>query len=320
MEEIIGLSGYEVNLEQIWRRLCCVLLVVLLVSGLYYVAETYEAALSGSGETEAVQKRTHAAEGADSTDLAGEDMLLLAEPSNMLDGVTDMERWKETVIPKTQEEQVSHTGLLGAQADTAGNLSVSEQETVPGEAQATPVPAVLTIHLHGNGGTPDMTTFTEPLDALLPEAWSIPFRLGKVFNGWYLDAGCTIPFSEVKEGVEQLELYAGWKELAGFVSDDAGHITSCATEEVIQDGILALPSDMACTGIESGALAAVADQVTEIYIPANITYIGEGAFENLPNLMYIETAAGNPNYYSEGGILYTASGEMIACPAWYTVE
>ncbi len=320
MEEIIGLSGYEVNLEQIWRRLCCVLLVVLLVSGLYYVAETYEAALSGSGETEAVQKRTHAAEGADSTDLAGEDMLLLAEPSNMLDGVTDMERWKETVIPKTQEEQVSHTGLLGAQADTAGNLSVSEQETVPGEAQATPVPAVLTIHLHGNGGTPDMTTFTEPLDALLPEAWSIPFRLGKVFNGWYLDAGCTIPFSEVKEGVEQLELYAGWKELAGFVSDDAGHITSCATEEVIQDGILALPSDMACTGIESGALAAVADQVAEIYIPANITYIGEGAFEKLPNLMYIEAAAGNPNYYSEGGILYTATGEIVACPAWYTVE
>lgn len=320
MEEIIGLSGYEVNLEQIWRRLCCVLLVVLLVSGLYYVAETYEAALSGSGETEAVQKRTHAAEGADSTDLAGEDMLLLAEPSNMLDGVTDMERWKETVIPKTQEEQVSHTGLLGAQGDTAGNLPVSEQETVPGEAQATPVPAVLTIHLHGNGGTPDMTTFTEPLDALLPEAWSIPFRLGKVFNGWYLDAGCTIPFSEVKEGVEQLELYAGWKELAGFVSDDAGHITSCAAEGAIQDGILALPSDAACTGIESGALAAVADQVTEIYIPANITYIGEGAFENLPNLMYIEAAAGNPNYYSEGGILYTASGEMIACPAWYTVE
>lgn len=320
MEEIIGLSGYEVNLEQIWRRLCCVLLVVLLVSGLYYVAETYEAALSGSGETEAVQKRTHAAEGADSTDLAGEDMLLLAEPSNMLDGVTDMERWKETVIPKTQEEQVSHTGLLGAQADTAGNLPVSEQETVPGEDQATPVPAVLTIYLHGNGGTPDMTTFTEPLDALSPETWSVPFRLGKVFDGWYLDAGCTIPFSEVEEDVEQLEVYAGWKELAGFVSDDTGHITSCAAEGAIQDGILALPSDAACTGIESGALAAVADQVTEIYIPANITYIGEGAFENLPSLMYVEVAAGNPNYYSEGGILYTASGEMIACPAWYTVE
>lgn len=165
-----------------------------------------------------------------------------------------------------------------------------------------------------------MTTFAEPVDALAPETWSVPFRLGKVFDGWYLDAGCTIPFSGVEEGAEQLELYAGWKELTGFVSDDAGHITSCAAEGVIQDGILALPSDAVCTGIESGALTAVADQVTEIYIPSNITYIEEGAFENLPNLMYIETAAGNPNYYSEGGILYTVAGEMVACPAWYGIQ
>ena len=320
MEEIIGLSRCEVNLEQIWRRLCCVLLVILLISGLYYVSGTYEVALSGCGETRTVQKRTDAAGGTDSTDIAGESMLLLVEPSNMLDSVTDMVEWKETVIPKTQEGQISHTGLLGVQTDTTENLPVSEQGTIPGEDQAIPIPTVLTIHLHGNGGTPEMTTFAEPVDALAPETWSVPFRLGKVFDGWYLDAGCTIPFSGVEEGAEQLELYAGWKELTGFVSDDAGHITSCAAEGVIQDGILALPSDAVCTGIESGALTAVADQVTEIYIPSNITYIGEGAFENLPNLMYIETAAGNPNYYSEGGILYTATGEIVAWPAWYTVE
>lgn len=320
MEEIIGLSRCEVNLEQIWRRLCCVLLVILLISGLYYVSGTYEVALSGCGETRTVQKRTDAAGGTDSTDIAGESMLLLVEPSNMLDSVTDMVEWKETVIPKTQEGQISHTGLLGVQTDTTENLPVSEQGTIPGEDQAIPIPTVLTIHLHGNGGTPEMTTFAEPVDALAPETWSVPFRLGKVFDGWYLDAGCTIPFSGVEEGAEQLELYAGWKELTGFVSDDAGHITSCAAEGVIQDGILALPSDAVCTGIESGALTAVADQVTEIYIPSNITYIEEGAFENLPNLMYIETAAGNPNYYSEGGILYTVAGEMVACPAWYGIQ
>ncbi len=128
MEEIIGLSGYEVNLEQIWRRLCCVLLVILLISGLYYVSGTYEAALSGSGETGSVQKRTDALGGTDNTDLAGENMLLLAEPSNLLDGVTDMPGWKEAVIPKTQEEQVSHTGLLGAQTDAAGNLAVPSRK------------------------------------------------------------------------------------------------------------------------------------------------------------------------------------------------
>ena len=62
-----------------------------------------------------------------------------------------------------------------------------------------------------------MTTFAEPVDALAPETWSVPFRLGKVFDGWYLDAGCTIPFSGVEEGAEQMELYAGWKELKGVV-------------------------------------------------------------------------------------------------------
>lgn len=30
--------------------------------------------------------------------------------------------------------------------------------------------------------------------------------------------------------------------------------------------------------------------------------------------MYIEVAPGNPNYYSEDGILYSSSGELVAYP------
>lgn len=76
-----------------------------------------------------------------------------------------------------------------------------------------------------------------------------------------------------------LELYAGWREFDGFVSDDAVHIISCVTAGMITDGILTCPADVACTGIEA--------------------------------------AAGNPNYYSEGGILYTAAGEVAVAPVWY---
>lgn len=83
------------------------------------------------------------------------------------------------------------------------------------------------------------------------------------------------------------------------------------------DGIFALPSDAACTGIDAGALSSVAGLITEVYIPANITYIGPGAFDGLTNLMYIEATPGNPNYYSEGGILYTSAGELVAAPVWY---
>ena len=125
------------------------------------------------------------------------------------------------------------------------------------------------------------------------------------------------PLEEVEEGVETLELYAGWKELEGYVCNDAGYVVSCMAGS-ISDGILALPSDAACVGIESGALAEVTALIAEMYIPANISYIAPGALGGLPNLMYIAVAAGNPNYYSEGGILYTAAGKAAAAPVWYT--
>ena len=184
------------------------------------------------------------------------------------------------------------------------------------------IPETLTIHLNGNGGEPAFSTMTESMDAVSAEGWSVPFRPGKVFDGWYLDAGCTVPFTGVNPedyaGTDTavLEVYAGWRELDGFVCNDAGHIISCAGGSVI-DGIFALPSDAACTGIEAGALSSVAGLITEVYIPANITYIGPGAFDGLGSLMYIEAAPGNPNYYSAGGVLYTMSGEVVAAPVWF---
>ena len=41
------------------------------------------------------------------------------------------------------------------------------------------------------------------------------------------------------------------------------------------------------------------------------------AFDGLDGLMYIEAVPGNPNYYSEGGVLYTAAGEVAASSVWY---
>ena len=52
----------------------------------------------------------------------------------------------------------------------------------------------------------------------------------------------------------------------------------------------------------------------EVYIHTNITYIAPETFDYLRFLMYIEVAPGNPNYYSEDGILYSSSGELVAYP------
>ena len=171
---------------------------------------------------------------------------------------------------------------------------------------------VLTAVRVSSDGTLNMATVNEALEAQRPAH--------KVFDGWYLDAACTRPFEGVEEGTDIMELYAGWRELEGFVSDDEGHILACTSGLAVVDGLLALPGIPACTGIEAGALADVADQITEIYIPANIRYIAPGALDGLPNLMYIEVEAGNPDYYSENGILYTAGGEIVGCPVWYTGE
>ena len=56
------------------------------------------------------------------------------------------------------------------------------------------------------------------------------------------------------------------------------------------------------------------EDVFELYIPANITYIEEGAFDNLTNLMFIEASGDNPVFYSEKGILYYNDGTVAAYP------
>ena len=60
--------------------------------------------------------------------------------------------------------------------------------------------------------------------------------------------------------------------------------------------------------MDAHAFDKLAQMVEEIYIPANITYIASGVFENLTNLIYIEVAEDNPVYYSVNGELYTKDG------------
>ena len=70
------------------------------------------------------------------------------------------------------------------------------------------------------------------------------------------------------------------------------------------DGVLRIPSAETCTGIATDALASLGTQVYEIYIPANITVIQEGAFNGLTELYYIEIHPDNPVYTSKEGLLY----------------
>ena len=363
MEMVLGLSRSEIDIEEIRKRICYILLAVLLIMSLAFTAESFGNVVAVdtkdswsvreradvlpdvAGNSLAIEDVLAAVNLAKALNLPEENLLVEAEPmtaeptvmsapaktasAEATPAVTTPAATAPTVTtPEAMApdmtaptENITTPGVT----DTPGTTVVPGVTDTPGTTDtpgAAVIPETLTIHLNGNGGEPALSTMTESMDAVSAEGWSVPFRLGKVFDGWYLDAGCTVPFTGVNPeeyaGTDTavLEVYAGWRELDGFVCNDAGYIISCAGGSVI-DGIFALPSDAACTGIEAGALSSVAGLITEVYIPANITYIGPGAFDGLGSLMYIEAAPGNPNYYSAGGVLYTMSGEVVAAPVWF---
>lgn len=199
---------------------------------------------------------------------------------------------------------------------TAADAVVKEENkenlSTPEEGE-TAVIAVLKVYVHGNGGKPELSEISVGADMFTIESLPRPKRMGKLFAGWYMDEACTVPFSNT--GTETMDVYAGWKEYPGFVTNDSGYITGCSgSADAIIEGLLRIPDYDGCTGIESGAFTGLEDSITEIFIPANITYIAPDAFESLNNLMYFEVIKGNPAYYSEYGILYHSDGTEAVYP------
>ena len=105
-------------------------------------------------------------------------------------------------------------------------------------------------------------------------------------------------------------------EIRGMKIDSEGYVTEIVSG--VSDGLLVFPTDVRCKGIRAEAVekldADLKDEVTEIWIPANITHIEEGTFNSLKNVNFIEAADGNPAYYSEAGILYHTDGSVACMP------
>ena len=216
-------------------------------------------------------------------------------------------------------DRVSENGMT----DNAGGIAldrVAENAGVidkaAGDKAEEETPSVmLTVSAYGNGGVPEAAEVSVDPAAFTLETLETPTRLGKLFDGWYVDDECSIPFTGIEEGCRSLNLYAGWKEFPGFKSNDLGHIVGCTGSiEAVFDGFLCIPGYENCVGIEKGAFDGMEEDVFELYIPANITYIEEGAFDNLTNLMFIEASGDNPVFYSEKGVLYYNDGTVAAYP------
>lgn len=152
-----------------------------------------------------------------------------------------------------------------------GNLGnmLSEPKLPEIIAQEPSVPAPVTV--------PEES---EPLPDEQPEVSDIP----------------EVPSDDVKE--EEQTFSCG-----GFLCNASGMIIGCQDVLVI-DGVLCLPSSGECTGIAAGVLDSLGTEVYEVYIPANIVSIEEGAFDGLAELMFIQVHPGNPVYGSSEGYLY----------------
>lgn len=220
---------------------------------------------------------------------------------------------KEAVQEKASSKKVHR------QTAVTDKKPVSEakgtDKSVENDEKDLPLVSEISLELYGNGGIPEMLRESCSVDEFDIEKYEQPERLGKLFDGWYIDKNCSIPFETLEENVTSLKLYAGWKEFPGFISNDSGHIIGYSdASKFLGDNLMVLPSYKTCIGIEKDAINGLEEEIYEIYIPANITYIEMEMFDRLPNLLYIQVQSDNPEFYSKNGILYYKSGEIAAIP------
>jgi hypothetical protein len=77
-------------------------------------------------------------------------------------------------------------------------------------------------------------------------------------------------------------------------------------------GVVTIPNTITgllVTEIGAGALNGTA--LTSVTIPANVTNIGQGAFQNCPSLLAINVDPGNPSYTGLNGVLFNASQSLL---------
>lgn len=125
------------------------------------------------------------------------------------------------------------------------------------------------------------------------------------------DAGET----EKPEGIIKVPEPIVSKEVSGFICNGEGHITGYADpSKFMRNSLVVLPRNSACTGVKKGAFKGLEEKIEEIYIPANIIYIEDGAFDALDNLIFIETHPLNSEFYSANGVLYNRDGSVAVYP------
>lgn len=197
-------------------------------------------------------------------------------------------------------------------ATTDGRSEIGRLPILSGIATIPEVPSIPDIPV-----TPDLPVAPDipntPDIPTIPDVPTTPDMPAKPDSPSTPDDSTTSDVStEPKDSEENVrEENPGLLAVNGFLLDAQGWIVGIdeATFET-DDGYLELPSE-SCTGIRAHAFDGCDVEITEIYVPGNITGMEAGAFSGLPYLEWLDVAEENPNFASLDGVIFDKSGSKL---------
>ena len=184
---IIRLSKYETSIEQDMEEIHGYLLTVMLLSGLYALAEIMTEDAKRE-QTWSMLGMTENTANVKDSPFPSAEALSVDDSVKLLKGFEDVtlrNDLAESIQPERGEAEarvsdgisdLSKASETAALPNISGDAGSSASDV--SESEPTPAPTVLTIHLYGNGGEPSMTTMTGSTAAISSEDWSVPFKLG----------------------------------------------------------------------------------------------------------------------------------------------
>lgn len=192
------------------------------------------------------------------------------------------------------EDEILSSVMKAVFDSITGELPVKPEKDVKTAAETVEIPTAALIREEPNPSVPEMS-LPETAVPALPEDGTAPAVPVEEFPAE------SLPEESMPENSP--------KNLNGFLVDASGMICGIADTDVISDGYVILPAE-GCSGIRATAFADASELITEIYIPANITQIEEGAFACLRHLEWLE-AEGSDACFTEDGVLFSENGTCI---------
>ena len=178
---------------------------------------------------------------------------------------------------------------------------------------------VYDLTLNGNGGTVyagdasgDVLTLRMTVGSSIGESCAVQEDM--LFTGWYTDAACTAVFDGIMPK-KDLAIFARWEYPSNYgeyaFENGAAKLIRYRLLEV-ESTVVRLPESV--NGMPLTSIAANAffgEDVTELYLPASLTYMEPGAMDGMESLKHIGVNPGSHSFSAVNGVLFNKDGTVL---------